>query len=74
MSAALENRKEASVAPVSAPSVEVEAPRRSQRLLTQSDHSRLQAELDQCRSELAARTQGESRRNVFAGCVWNLSG
>lgn len=64
MSAALEKRKEADQADralASGPSVEVEGPRRSQRLLTQLDQSRLQAELDQCRAELSARTQGEWR-------------
>ncbi|XP_075876670.1 kinesin-like protein KIF20A isoform X2 [Nelusetta ayraudi] len=57
LSAALEKRKEADQAVVPVPPVDVEGPRRSQRLMTQADQSRLQAELDQCRAELSARMQ-----------------
>lgn len=69
LSAALEKRQEAAPAPASVPAVDVEGPRRSQRILTQVDHSRLQAELEQCRAELATRTQGERRRNVYTWLV-----
>lgn len=56
MSAALEKRK-GEQAPVSVPDVDM--PRRSQRLMTQTDHGRLQAELDQCRAELFTKTHGK---------------
>lgn len=68
MSAALEKRKEAEPAPA----VDVEGPRRSQRLLTQADHSRLQAELEQCRLELAARTQGEPGAELVCGAAFSF--
>lgn len=59
MSAALEKRKEGEQAPVSVPHVDTEAPRRSQRLMAQTDHCRLQVELDQCRAELFTKTHGK---------------
>lgn len=57
MSAALEQRKEGEQAPVSVPDADM--PRRSQRLIAQTDHGRLQAELDQCRAELFTKTHGK---------------
>lgn len=74
LSAALEKRKEADQAVVSVPPVDVEGPRRSQRLMTQADQSRLQAELDQCRAELSARTQGELRMKTLPWLCFDLSG
>lgn len=59
MSAALEQRKEVESVPASVPHGDTEGPRRSQRLMTQIDQGRLQAELDQCRAELLTKTQGK---------------
>ncbi|XP_070839008.1 kinesin-like protein KIF20A [Chaetodon trifascialis] len=57
LSAALEKRKEAELAPMSAPQGEAEGPRRSQRLTVQTEIGRLQAELNQCRTELFTKSQ-----------------
>lgn len=60
LSAALE-KKPASVS-VSMPQVDCEGPRRSQRLhslQSQTELSKLHAELDQCRAELLTKTQGQ---------------
>lgn len=58
LSAALEKRKEETESvSVSVPQRESEAPRRSQRLTTQKEAVKLQAELDQCRAELLTKTQ-----------------
>lgn len=63
MSAALEKGKAAESVPVSGPHGDTEGPRRSQRLMTQTEQGRLQAELDQCRAELLAKTQGKLQGN-----------
>lgn len=44
---------------MSVPCVDTEAPRRSHRLMAQTDYGRLQAELDQCRAELFTKTHGK---------------
>lgn len=56
MSADLNKRKQDESAHTSVLHTNVEGPRRSQRLLTHQ--SRLQTELEQCRAELLARTEG----------------
>lgn len=62
LSAALDKRKEAESAPESVLCVDIEGPRRSQRLMTQAEQGRVHAELEQCRAELLAKTQGNLRR------------
>ncbi|XP_059208259.1 kinesin-like protein KIF20A isoform X2 [Centropristis striata] len=57
LSAALEKTKSADSVPTSVPHEDCEGPRRSKRLTTRTDYSRLQAELDQCRAELLTKTQ-----------------
>ncbi|XP_068600988.1 kinesin-like protein KIF20A [Brachionichthys hirsutus] len=57
LTAELEKSKEVQSVPVAVPQEDSVAPRRSQRLMTQSDHSALRIELDQCRSELLAKTK-----------------
>ncbi|XP_047463814.1 kinesin-like protein KIF20A [Mugil cephalus] len=59
LSAALEEKrkKESEVDPVTAPVGDSEGPRRSQRLNSQTDLSRLRADLDQCRAELRTKSQ-----------------
>lgn len=58
MAAALEKRKQDESVETSILHTEAEGPRRSQRLLTQSEQGRLHLELEQCRAELLARTEG----------------
>nr|XP_046267034.1 kinesin-like protein KIF20A [Scatophagus argus]XP_046267035.1 kinesin-like protein KIF20A [Scatophagus argus]XP_046267036.1 kinesin-like protein KIF20A [Scatophagus argus]XP_046267037.1 kinesin-like protein KIF20A [Scatophagus argus] len=53
LSAALEKSKEAE----SVPQRDSGGPRRSQRLMTQTESGRLQAEFDQCRAELLTKTE-----------------
>ncbi|KAL7390078.1 hypothetical protein ABVT39_014523 [Epinephelus coioides] len=57
LSAALEKNKAAEAAPVSVPQEDAEGPRRSQRLTSQTEVSRLHAELNQCRVELLTKSQ-----------------
>lgn len=61
LSAALEKSKKAEPAsrPGPEPQVQPEMPRRSERLNGQVEVARLRAELDQCRSDLSTKTQGE---------------
>lgn len=59
MSAALEKQKAAESVRVSDSHGDTEGPRRSQRLMTQTEQGTLRAELDQCRAELLAKTQGK---------------
>ncbi|XP_074528864.1 kinesin-like protein KIF20A [Halichoeres trimaculatus] len=59
LSAALE-KKQASVS-MSMSQIDPEGPRRSQRLNSQTELSRLNSELDQCRAELLAKTQEVTR-------------
>ena len=62
MSAALEQKQKDGAAPATAPQGESEGVRRSQRLITsQTEVSRLRADLDQCRAELLAKSQGKDR-------------
>lgn len=56
MAAALEKRKQDESVETSI--LHAEGPRRSQRLLTQSEQGRLHLELEQCRAELLAKTEG----------------
>lgn len=70
LSAALEKRESVST-PAPAPP-NAEGPRRSQRRTAQTDVSRLSAELDQCRSELLAKTQGAARVKHCSDCVMVL--
>uniref|UniRef100_A0A667X9W1 Kinesin-like protein n=1 Tax=Myripristis murdjan TaxID=586833 RepID=A0A667X9W1_9TELE len=59
LTAALEKKKEAEPASILVPQADCEGPRRSQRLAVQpGELSRMRAELDQCRAELHAKTQG----------------
>lgn len=60
MSAALEKRQQDESVQTSVLHTDVECPRRSQRFFTQSEQGRLHLELDQCRAELQARTEGMS--------------
>ncbi|KAM3601814.1 uncharacterized protein V6R79_019269 [Siganus canaliculatus] len=55
LSAALEKRKDAE--PVVEPQGDCGAPRRSKRLMTHTEANKLQAELDQCRTELLSKTE-----------------
>ncbi|CAJ1064044.1 kinesin-like protein KIF20A [Xyrichtys novacula] len=57
LSAALEKTKQTGTVPVPAPQIDYEGPRRSQRLNNQSEISRLQVNLDQCRADLLSKTQ-----------------
>ncbi|XP_073335621.1 kinesin-like protein KIF20A [Pagrus major] len=56
LSAALDKRKETDSGPVSVPQGDSEGPRRSQRVTSNSEASRLRSELDQCRAELLTKT------------------
>lgn len=66
--AALEKKTEATSAPASVPHVDTEGPRRSQRLITQTEQGRLQAELDQCRTELLTKTVGKLTETLLFWC------
>ncbi|XP_022046255.2 kinesin-like protein KIF20A [Acanthochromis polyacanthus] len=62
LSAALEEKKrEGETVPVTAPPRDCEEPRRSKRLTTQNELSRLRVDLDQCRAELLTKTQEVTR-------------
>lgn len=58
LSTALDKRKESESAPESVPCVDIEGPRRSQRLMTHAEQGRVHVELEQCRADLLAKTQG----------------
>lgn len=62
MSAELDKVKQDKSAHASVPHSNAEGPRRSQRL--QTDQSRLHTELERCRAELLARTEGEHGLNT----------
>ena len=64
MSAALDKRKEAEPAPMLVPQEDSEGPRRSMRIMSQIDVGKLQTELNQCRTELLAKSQGKSQHDV----------
>ncbi|XP_070699642.1 kinesin-like protein KIF20A isoform X2 [Pempheris klunzingeri] len=57
LSAALEKRREPESVPMAVPQENADAPRRSQRLTSNTELGRLRAELDQCRAELFSKTQ-----------------
>ncbi|KAM6983793.1 kinesin-like protein KIF20A [Tautogolabrus adspersus] len=57
LAAALEKKKQTGSVPMSVPQEDSEGPRRSHRLNTQPEVSRLHAELNQCRAELLSKTQ-----------------
>ncbi|XP_003971316.2 kinesin-like protein KIF20A [Takifugu rubripes] len=57
LAAALETKKQDESVQTSVLHADAEGPRRSQRLLTQSEQGRLHLELEQCRAELLARTE-----------------
>lgn len=57
LSAALEKRRAADSAPMSAPQQDFEGLRRSQRLTTRTEAGKLQAELEDCRAELLTKSQ-----------------
>lgn len=76
--AALEKKTEATSSPASVPHVNTEGPRRSQRLLTQTEQGRLQTELDQCRAELLTKTVGKLTETFwcqdwFLSIQWELT-
>ncbi|XP_068187431.1 kinesin-like protein KIF20A [Antennarius striatus] len=64
LSAELDKKTEVGLVPAAVPQRDSVGPRRSQRLMTQSDESKLHTELTQCRSELLAKTQELTNLNM----------